>query len=115
MRSFLKVIATAIVLTCGAAFSGSANAMPLAPLSTAADNTSHVDQVQYGCRRVWRCGPYGYCGWRRICWAPPVYRPYAYAYPVYPRPYYYGGFYRPYGYYGYGHRGFHRPFGFRRW
>jgi hypothetical protein len=102
MRSFLKVIATAIVLTCGAAFSGGANAMPLAPLSTAADSASHVDQVQYGCRRVWRCGPYG-CGWRRICYRPMV-RYYAPApvYRVYPRPYYYGGLYRPYGFYGYG-------------
>ncbi len=102
MRSLLKVIATAIVLTCGAAFSGGANAMPLAPLSTAADSASHVDQVQYGCRRVWRCGPYGHCGWRRVCYRPmvryyaPVYRPYR----VY-RPY---GFYQPYGYYGYGRR-----------
>jgi hypothetical protein len=108
MRSFLKMIATAIVLTCGAAFSGGANAMPLAPLSTAADTASHVDQVQYGCRRVWRCGPYGNCGWRRICYRPMV-RYYAPApvYRVYPRPYY-GGYYRPYGFYGYGGWG-------RRW
>jgi hypothetical protein len=98
MRSFLKVIATAIVLTCGAAFSGGANAMPLAPLSSAADTTSNVDQVQYGCRMVWRCGPYGYCGWRRIC-----YRPMVRYYTPYYRPYgFYGYGYRPYGFYGYG-------------
>jgi hypothetical protein len=110
VRNVLKVLATTLALACGAAFSGGAQAMPLAPLSTAADNASPVEQVQYGCRRVWRCGPYG-CGWRRVCWGPRVhYRPYyrPYVYPVYPRPYYYGGFYRPYGFYGYG------PWG-RRW
>jgi hypothetical protein len=102
MRSFLKVIATAIVLTCGAAFSGGANAMPLAPLSTAADTARHIDHVQYGCRRVWRCGPYG-CGWRRVCYQRPMVRYYAPVYRPYRvyRPY---GFYQPYGYYGYGRR-----------
>jgi hypothetical protein len=100
MRSFLKVIATAIVLTCGAAFSGGANAMPLAPLSGIADTTSNVDQVQYRrCRMVWRCGPYG-CGWRRVC-----YRPMVRYYQPYYRPYgFYGYGYRPYGFYGYGRR-----------
>lgn len=73
-----------------------ANSMPVAPGAPLALNhsTSLVDQVQYGCRLVWRCGPWG-CGWRRVCWRPP------YAY------YGYGPYYRPYA--------FARPWGYRRY
>lgn len=28
---------------------------------------SLAQDVAYVCRRVWRCGPWGY-GWRRACW-----------------------------------------------
>jgi len=104
MRSFLKICAAVFVLTCGVALTERANAMPLAPLSTAAGQAGAIEQVQYGCRRVWRCGPYG-CGWRRICWAPPV-------------PYYGAYGFRPYYGYGYGYRRWGygpRWGGYRRW
>ena len=44
-----------------------------------------LQDAAYVCWRAWRCGPYGWCGWRRVCgWRP--------------GPYYYYGPYRPYYY-----------------
>jgi hypothetical protein len=106
MLNMLKVCAAAAtVLAGGAMLSQRAEAMPIAPAPLASD-AGLVTQVQYGCPRVWRCGPYG-CGWRRVCYGGPVYPYYGY------RPYrpYYG--YRSYWRYGY--RPFGPRWGYRRW
>lgn len=105
MRSFLKVGAAAIMLTCGFAFAERADAIPLAPRAALVTGDGLVDQVQYRCRRVWRCGPWG-CGWRRVCWGAPIYPYGAYVVPrpyVYPGPYWGYRAYRPWGY-GFGYR-----------
>jgi len=62
-----------------------------AGILAAVNGSSVVQEVAYVCRRLWRCGPGGLCGWRRACWWTGG-GPYYYGYGT-PYPYYYG---RPY-------------------
>jgi hypothetical protein len=94
MRKLMLAFAVGACLSPAASlFSGQALAMTMgtpAGVRGVIEETNLIDKVTYGCRAVWRCGPYG-CGWRRVC-----YRPYAFyhrPYAFYHRPY---GFYRPY-------------------
>jgi len=77
-----------------------AEALPVANpacLGAAADEMNLARDADYVCRRVWRCGPYGHCGWRRSCWwSDPGYGYYDYGY----RGYRYRGW-------GWRHRGWH--------
>jgi hypothetical protein len=82
-RYILAVAAAAAVLAAGVLTSGRAEAMTLsapAGMQGAINDTNLAQDVAYGCRRSWRCGPYG-CGWRRVCrWTGGRYygRPYGY-------------------------------------
>lgn len=64
-------------IAAAALIPGQAQAIPLAaaPGSLATVDTSGAEKVQYGCRRVWRCGRWG-CGWRRVCRGPRYGGPY---------------------------------------
>lgn len=94
-RIVLATAATLAILAAGSITLNRAEAMTVTTpsgIQNAINENSLLQDVQVGCRRVWRCGPYG-CGWRRVCWrAAPYYGGYGY----------YGG-YRPY-YGGYGYR-----------
>jgi hypothetical protein len=92
-----RLMATSIVLAV--VFLSGLFAIPIAQAMTAPipaglaptiQQANPVDEVQYVCRRVRRCGPNG-CFWRRVCGG-------------YGGGYYggYGGYYRGYGggYYG---------------
>jgi len=95
-RIVLATAATLAVLAAGSLVPNRAEAMTVAApagLMAAIDGTRLKQDVAYVCRRVWRCGPYGYCGWRRACWYTGG-GPYYYGYGG-PYPYYYG---RPYRY-----------------
>jgi hypothetical protein len=44
------------------------------PAGLVAPMDSSLQDIQYYgqyCKTVWRCGPYGYCGWRNECYFPP--------------------------------------------
>jgi hypothetical protein len=98
MRRIVLAAATLAILAVGSFVPNRAEAMTAptpAGLVAALEGTNLAQDVAYVCRRVWRCGPYGYCGWRRACWytgGGPYY--YGYGGPsYYGGPYYYG---RPY-------------------
>lgn len=110
MRGVLSgAVLGAVLLMAGPWAGKPAAALPLpAPigLNVAAQDVDPVARADYVCRWVWRCGPYGYCGWRRACWWRPG--PFYYGYD---RPY---GFY-PYGFYPYGYYRPWRPWGYYHW
>jgi len=95
-RLVLATAATLAILAAGSFTPNRAEAMTVTTptgLQAAIEDTTLLQDVAVACRRVWRCGPYGGCGYRRVCWQ---------AAP------YYGG----YGYYGYGgpyYSGYYRP------
>jgi hypothetical protein len=93
MRRLLLAAAGLVVGLGLCAAPAQALTLPAAPLKQAAAALDPTVTVH--CRTVWRCGYYG-CGWRRVCWGPPVhYRPYGYHHPYrYYRPYV--RYYRPY-------------------
>jgi hypothetical protein len=95
-RIVLAAAATLAILAAGSIVPNRAEAMTVttpAGLVTAIDGTNLAQDVAYVCRRLWRCGPYGRCSWRRACWWTGG-GPYYYGYGT-PYPYYYG---RPYRY-----------------
>lgn len=67
-KNFLTGIVLAAVSLCG--FFAISPAVAMTPasagLAAAIDDANPVQPVDYVCRRVHRCGPYG-CGWRRVC------------------------------------------------
>ena len=95
-RIVLATAATLAILAVGSFVPNRAEAMTVTtPRGFAALNGTNLAQdVAYVCRRIWRCGPYGYCGWRRACWWTGG-GPYYYGYGG-PYPYYYGRPYRRY-------------------
>src|SRR5262249_62220848 len=81
MKNAIRCIAIAAavplaILAAGSITPNRAEAMTVTTpsgMQNALNEDSLVQDVQVGCRRVWRCGPYG-CGWRRVCWrAAPYY------------------------------------------
>lgn len=86
-----SIVLAAVFLFGLLAHSGAQAMMASGPagLAPAIEHANPVDQVQYACRRVRRCGPQG-CFWRREC-------------AEYDRGYY-GGYER--GYYGEPRRGY---------
>jgi hypothetical protein len=97
MRKTVAAIAvvTAIV-AAGSVMPTRANATGLSiAVGSAINEIDVATPVTYGCRRVWRCGPFG-CGFRSVCFGPPVH-----AYSAY-------GFYRPWRHHWH-HRHWHRP------
>jgi hypothetical protein len=104
MRKSIVAAAVATVVSAGAFFTSSANAVPLAVptgLRPAIEGTNVVEPTRYVCYRVRR---HGY--WRRVCEWRPSYSYYSGS------PYYYGYspyYYRPYPYYGYGYGYGYRP------
>ena len=79
-KAILTGIVLATVSLCGIFAISPATALTYAPagLAAALADANSVQPVDYVCRRVHRCGPYG-CGWRRSCfWTGPRYyrRPY---------------------------------------
>ena len=101
-RIVLATAATLAILAVGSFVPNRAEAMTVTTptgILAAIDGTNLVQDIAVACRRVWRCGPYGYCGWRRACWrTAPYYGGYGFygGGPYYGGPYYYGG-YRRYG------------------
>ena len=95
-RIVLATAATLAILAVGSFVPNRAEAMTVTtPRGLAAlHGTNLAQDVAYVCRRIWRCGPYGYCGWRRACWWTGG-GPYYYGYGG-PYPYYYGRPYRRY-------------------
>ena len=90
-RLMVTSIVLAVVFLSGLFVNPSAQAMTAptpAGLAPVIQQANPVDEVQYVCRRVRRCGPNG-CFWRRVCDG------------------YGGGYYGGYGggYYGGGYRG----------
>jgi hypothetical protein len=79
-KAFLTGIVLATVSLCGFLAISPATALTSAPAGIAAaiDDANPVQPVDYVCRRVHRCGPYG-CGWRRECFetGPRYYRGYS--------------------------------------
>src|SRR6476619_1036643 len=99
-RIVLATAATLAILAAGSITPNRAEAMTVTTpsgIQNAINENSLLQDVQVGCRRVWRCGPYG-CGWRRVCWDDPYSHPGTY-YHGYDGPfdYGYGGFYNYYG------------------
>jgi hypothetical protein len=98
MRTSIRnsiLVAAASVAILAAAGNGRAEAMPFggpAAIGATAIDTNLLQDVAYGCSRVWRCGPFG-CGWRRVCYG-------------------YGG---PYAYYGGGPSWRHSHWRHHRW
>jgi len=69
-RIILSTAATLALLTAGTFLPGRADAMTRAApagMQAAVGGSDLVQDVDYICRRVWRCGYYG-CGWRRACY-----------------------------------------------
>jgi hypothetical protein len=64
MRSLIA--SASIAIACLFAVPNAEAMTASANLATAINNASPIQDVAYGCRRVWRCGPYG-CGWRSYC------------------------------------------------
>ena len=100
-RIVLATAATLAILAVGSFVPNRAEAMTVttpAGLAAMLDGTNLAQDVAYVCRRAWRCGPGGYCGWRRACWYTGG-GPYYYGYGGgYGGPYYYGRpYYRRYG------------------
>ena len=101
-RAILATAATLAILAAGSLVPNRAEAMTVttpAGIQAAIKDSSLVQDV--ACRRVWRCGPYGRCAWRRVCWGGPYYYgggPYYYGGGPYygARPYYWGRPYRRY-------------------
>ena len=70
---------TLVTLAAAAAFASAASLIPIGaqatPLSLAAGSTGVIAEidaatpVNFDCRRVWRCGPFG-CGFRSFCGGP---------------------------------------------
>jgi hypothetical protein len=95
MRKSLVAFAAAMAIAAAASITSTpAGATPLSVAGGAASAGAALDvtaRVTYGCRRVWRCGPFG-CGTRLVCWGNPgfvyghVHRPWAYGAYAY-RPY----------------------------
>ncbi len=98
-RTVLATAATLAILAVGSLVPNRAEAMTVTTpvgILAAIDGTNVAQDVAYVCRRLWRCGPAGYCGWRRACWWTGG-GPYYYGYGS-PYPYYYGRpYYRRYG------------------
>lgn len=86
-----KLLISAGVLIGAMSAISSANAITPGPIPI--QSASPVQDVQYACRRVRVCGPYG-CTWRRQCWENPGYYG---GYGYYRGPYrgYYRGYYPP--------------------
>jgi len=78
-KAILTGIVLATVSLCGIFAISPATALTYAPagLAAALADANSVQPVDYVCRRVHRCGPYG-CGWRRVCFetGPSFYRGY---------------------------------------
>jgi hypothetical protein len=97
-RTILATAATLAILSVGSLVPNQAGAMTVATpagIKAAIEGTNLIQDV--ACRRIWRCGPYGGCAWRRVCWGGPAY--YGYGGPYYGGgPSYYGGgpYWRPY-------------------
>ena len=83
-RLFMLSLAAATVLGGSALLAQRAEAAPIsAPgAATAIQEEKLAQDAAYICQRRWRCGPYGYCGWRRVCfWEPGPYAYYGYGRP----------------------------------
>jgi len=102
-RAILATAATLATLAAGSLVPNRADAMTVttpAAIQAAIQDSSLIQDV--ACRLVWRCGPYGRCAWRRVCWGGPG--PYYGGGPYYygggpyygARPYYWGRPYRRY-------------------
>jgi hypothetical protein len=74
MRKMLAVIAAATAIAAaGSVIPTRANATGLGiGIRGSLEEIDLATPVHYGCRRVWRCTPFG-CGFRSVCWAPPAY------------------------------------------
>jgi hypothetical protein len=95
-RLVLATAATLAILAAGSFTQNRAEAMTVTTptgLQAAIEGTALLEDVAVACRRVWRCGPYGGCGSRRVCWGTAPYYG-GYGYYGYGGPYY-GGYYRP--------------------
>lgn len=95
-RNVIAAAATFAIVTVGLPVPNHAEAVTVAMpagIQAALKATNLVQDI--GCRRMWRCGPYG-CGWRPVCWDGPY--SYGYGGPSY---YVFDGYGGPYEY-GYG-------------
>ena len=84
MRKTLVTIAAAMaIVAAGSLIPHRAQAMDLSVgIGSAIGETDFATRINYDCRRVWRCGPFG-CGFRSACGWRPGFGDYGNAYNSY--------------------------------